>query len=143
MLSRRLLLLAAAACGLPGSAQAADPVVVAVRRGSELAGLGEADLKRLYAGGTLASAARVRLYDYGSDLPIRDAFYRVVTGRSGRQMHAFWVQYLFSGAGRGPTWVSTEAEMVAALAGDKSGVGYLRESALGADLEVLWRLSGT
>ncbi|MFZ5477247.1 MAG: hypothetical protein ACOZNI_10785 [Myxococcota bacterium] len=124
------------------AALAADPgVVVVARKGSPAAALGPDVLARLYSGGR--SDTRVRLVDYGADVPVRDAFYEAVTGRDGRQMHAFWMQFVFSGSGRGPAWVRDAADMTALLREDGDAVGYLWETEVPGDLVVLWHVSAT
>lgn len=145
METRRSLLLGlvalAAVVALPSSsAEAGNTICVVARKGSALAKLTEADVKKLYTGGSTSAGAKARLHDYGVDLPIRDGFYKTLTGRDGNQMHSFWVQFVFAGNGRGPVWVRDGRDMVSALTGDEWALGYLYEAELTGDLEVVWRL---
>lgn len=122
-------------------AWAGGAVVVVAKRGSPMANLADADIKKLFSGGTVPAAGRAKLVDYGVDVPVRDDFYKKVTGRDGGQMHSFWVQFVFSGSGRGPVWVRNAAEMAGILKQDEHALGYMWESEVPAELEVLWRLN--
>ena len=84
-------------------------------------------------------AARAILLDYGDDTPAKEAFYRLVADRSARQMHNFWIQRVFSGAGRGPTYVRDTADMLATIRREPGAVGYLWSDQPIDGLDVLWR----
>lgn len=145
MIPRRAFLGLGAACLaaalLPGPAWAAGAIAVVTRKGSPFADLADADLKKLFTGGAVAGAGKAKLVDYGVDVPVRDDFYRTVTGRDGRQMHSFWVQFVFSGSGRGPIWVKDAREMTSILKDDEFAIGYMWENEVPAELEVVWRLT--
>ncbi len=143
--SRPLLfgVLAVAAMGLgptAGPAFAGNSIAVVALASSPLANLTEADVRKAYSGGAVAAAPNLRLHDYSSDIAIRDVFYGAVTRRDGTQMHAFWVQYVFSGSGRGPAWAQGSTDMLAAVVAMPNAIGFVWENEVTPNLKVIARI---
>jgi ABC-type phosphate transport system substrate-binding protein len=132
-----LLVLAAATAGPPAAADI-DVVVVASAK-SRITMLSAGDIADLYLGrltrlpdGTVAVPL-----DQTEGSPTREQFYREFTGKSPAQVKALWSKLIFTGRGRPPRALASDAEVLRALRENPDAIGYVRRSSVDATARIL------
>lgn len=106
------------------TAQAQEIVVVA-GPSSRISSLSTDDLEKLYLGHASVNSEgqEITLYDLENSA-VRQKFYQAAFSLSLIQLRAYWARLVFTGRGRPPRQLSTEA-LIARLQSDEHAVGYL------------------
>ena len=96
------------------------------------------DIKRLFLGKTkqLAGAGATPV-DQKSGNAAWEHFYDSVVGKSASQLRAYWSRLVFTGKGKPPKTLGGDEEIVAAVAGNETLIGYVDASAVTGDVKVL------
>ena len=128
MLSRRPLLIGLAAlAGTPlHAAETGEPVIV-VASNSPLPGLNPAQAVGYFTGRQrlLPNGEAAQPLDLPVDHPLRERFYRLLTGFGPAQMNSYWARLRFSGQMQPPQVVDSEASMLRQLRDNPRALGYL------------------
>ena len=136
---RKILLNSVVVAGLiafTGSALA--EVAVIANPDSAIASASNDDIKRLFLGKTkTVSGSKATPVDQNDDSAAREFFYQVVVGKTNAQLRAYWSKLIFTGKGKPPKQLDTDADVVAAVAGDPSLVGYVDAAAVTGDVTVI------
>lgn len=127
LLQRRHWLVAAGAWPLTGLASTDAAPVVVVGAASPLAPLSPAQCVGYFTGRqrTLPNGDVVQPHDLPADHPLRERFYRLLTGLGPAQMNSYWARLRFSGQMQPPTLVDSEAAMLRVLRDNPRAIGYL------------------
>ena len=133
------LLLSVVAAGLmafTGSALA--EVAVIANPSSSIASASNDEIKRLFLGKSKDVAGNSATpVDQAGDSTAKDQFYQVVVGKNSSQLRAYWAKLVFTGKGKPPKELGTDADVIAAVAADASLVGYVDVSAVTGDVKVI------
>lgn len=142
MRRRTLLLLPCVptlACSAWASAGgSADPVVV-VTAASVLQTLTRAQALGYFTGRqrALPTGDPAQPLDLPVNHPLRERFYRLLTGLGPAQMNSYWARLSFSGQMQPPQVVETEAAMLRVLRDNPRAIGYLAKPPEDERLRVL------
>ena len=71
---------------------------------------------------------------------LREYFYLKTMNYSLRKVNSYWARYVFSGKGSPPVKVQGDAAIVERVTKDDSYIGYISESAMTADLKIVYRV---
>lgn len=143
-MQRRTLLLLPCAWTLaaPG-ARAAEPTggepVVVVAAASPLQALTRAQAVGYFTGRqrALPTGEPAQPLDLPANHPLRERFYRLLTGLGPAQMNSYWARLSFSGQMQPPLVVDTEAAMLRSLRDNPRAIGYLAKPPEDERLRVL------
>lgn len=127
---RMTLMLVAAAFLFSGSALAADYILI-VNKANTTVSVSSKDAKKIYLGkkSSWDDGGRIVLYSQQSP-ELTKAFTEGVVKKSPQQFMVFWKKALFTGTGKPPVEVSSDAEMKKVVAQNPNGIGYINASAL-------------
>ena len=104
----------------------AQGVVVIVNESSPIASADEAEVKRLYLGKTKeVSGTKVKPVNQSKAGAASAEFNQKVVGKSDSQLRAYWSKQVFTGKGKPPPEVDSDAEMLEKVASDPDAVGYV------------------
>ena len=121
------------ACLLPLSALA--DVVVIVHPSVSAAGT-QAEAADLFLGKASAlGGVTLTPVDQESGSASRTTFYEKAAGKNASQLNAHWSRIVFTGKGQPPKAVGDDADVKAAVAKDKSLIGYIDSSALDSSVK--------
>jgi len=70
----------------------------------------------------------------------RNKFYSAAVKKTDSQVNAYWARLIFTGKGQPPRKVYDDAEVLSAIAADKSVVGYIDEGSVNSRVKVLLTL---
>lgn len=120
---------------------ALEPLVI-VSAGSPLRELQQAQVVAYFTGRqrALPNGEPAQPLDLPPEHPLRDRFYRLLTGYNAAQMNSYWARLSFSGQMRPPLVVESEAAMVRQLRENPRSLGYLSRAPDDAQLRVLLTL---
>lgn len=125
--------LLACACALPLAAAA--EVVVIVHPSVNATGSKE-DAANLFMGKANALGGAVLTpVDQAEGSDAREEFYEKAAGKTQAQMNAHWSRVVFTGKGQPPRTLEDDDAVKAAVAKDKSLVGYIDSGALDATVK--------
>ncbi len=68
---------------------------------------------------------------------LRAQFDESIVGRNSSQVAAYWSKLVFTGKGVPPTELSSEVEVISAVAADPSAIGYVDASSLNDTVKVI------
>lgn len=143
MNARRLVcaILLGMGLGFGVAADARGDIVLVAGRDGVIPDIGRDEAEQLFLGrlNALRDGTPVRLHDLPPG-PIRDGFYRRMTGKNAVQTRAYWSRLVFTGRARPPREVSGPEELRAVLAADPNAIGYLPESDVSEELRILLRV---
>lgn len=130
--------LLASLLALASATARADPVVVAAAA-SPLETLGPDDVARIFLGKTETTPAgrHVVPVDQPEGVPVREQFYRRLTGKSAAQLRAYRARLIFTGQGQPPRQLASDA-LVRFLASNPNAIGYCDRLAVPAGLRILY-----
>lgn len=116
----------------------AEEVVVVVSASSSISALSESQIADIYLGrlGRVGDTLVTPL-DQAEGSPVRDEFYREFTGKSPAQVKALWSKLIFTGRGRPPRALASDAEVLRALRENPQAIGYVRRSSVDSGARIL------
>jgi len=122
---------------LATSAAAAEFVLI-VNPNNSVSSLTARDAKNIFLGkkGNWDNGSTVVLYSQ-LDSELTNAFAKDVLGKSAQQFSTFWKKALFTGTGRPPIELKSDAEMKKFIAADPKGVGYISATAVDGSVKVV------
>ncbi len=134
---KKLLLLSVLFC----SCWAQADIAVIVSAASPITQVDANELEKLYLGKTksVGGASASALNQKGSS-GVTEQFNRIVLNKSNSQVKAYWSKLVFTGKGKPPKELASDAEVISAVVGDPSVIGYIDASAVTADVKVLTTL---
>lgn len=134
--TRRIVLLVA--LGLVSVAAQAE-VVVVVAANSPIRTVSDSEVADIFLGklARLSDGTRVAALDQAEGTAAREAFYLKFTGKSPAQVKAFWSKVIFTGRGRPPRAVATDAAVVRALREDPAAIGYIDRSSVDSTTRIV------
>lgn len=124
---------------VPGAAQS-DGFVVIVNESNPVSSIAKKELSNFFLKKVTAwnDGDGVKPVDLGARDPVREAFSKSVHGRAANAIKSFWQRQIFSGRGTPPPEVSSEAEVMAYVASEAGGVGYVGATTpLGAGVKAI------
>ena len=132
--------LAAAVAGTRAAAAQADGYVVVVNAANPVASMSRADVARLFL-------RKMRKWEHGAtaepvdqrdETPVRRAFSTQVVGKDIATVKGYWQQQVFTGKGVPPLVKSSDADVIAFVAANPGGIGYVGAGTpLGAGVRTL------
>ncbi len=126
-------------CLLAAQSALADDLVVVVSANSPLQALTKNQVRNIFLGKTtmLPDGETVIPVDQPESSPLRETFYRQVTGRSAAEAKAYWAQLSFTGRGESPREALNSNDVKKILASTPGAIGYIEKSVLDASVKVL------
>jgi hypothetical protein len=140
---RRLRALALLALGCCAAAvHAADAMVVVVSAQSPVQAMTQKEVLALYTGRTRSfpNGEVARPLDQPRDSPLREAFYRALTGMDLARINSYWARLHFTGQVQPPQPVDDERALIQRLRQDPSALGYLAQEPQDPAVRVVLRL---
>lgn len=118
---------------------AAAQVYVVVANTNPVRTLSMKDVQALYMGRNRAFASGdfALVFDLPRDNPVRDEFYRNVTGMTAAQVNSYWSRLIFTGQVMPPQVVPNEQIMVDQVRRNPSAIGYLSKEPSDASLKTV------
>lgn len=95
------------------------------------------ELARLYTGRSSSLTA----FNLTESQALRADFDQKGVGRTSAQLKAYWSKLVFTGKGTPPREVSSEAEMLALIAGDVQSIGYISSGNVNDSVKVIMTLN--
>ncbi len=120
------------------SGSASAEVAVIANSSSPIASASNDEIKRLFLGKskTIGSNTATPI-DQNEASSVREHFYDVVVGKSSSQLRAYWSKLVFTGKGRPPKELGTDADVIAAVAADPELIGYVDANAVTGSVVVI------
>jgi len=111
--------------------QAAGGYKVIVNRSVSFSELSKDDVQKIMMKKTskFEDGTRADPVDLHADSPVREAFSQDVLGRSTSGIKNFWQRQIFSGKNVPPPELSSDADVIAFVASNSGGLGYVSEGA--------------
>ncbi|GAA6144994.1 phosphate ABC transporter substrate-binding protein [Thalassolituus maritimus] len=99
---------------------------------SNEAGISESDIKKIYLGKStkFPNDADAEPLDQKEGSDVRQQFLDAAVGKSEPQMKSHWSRLIFTGKGVPPKSLSSDADVVSAVAGDPNAIGFVDSSAV-------------
>jgi ABC-type phosphate transport system substrate-binding protein len=140
-MSRLLLILL---LWLPVSAFGTD-IVVVVHASNPLTQLQQKQVVDLFMGraSSFPNGAPARTFDWNAGLPLRELFYKSLTGKSEAQVDAYWATLVFAGRMSPPQQFPSDQAIIDAVAKDPSAIAYVPAQPLPKGVKVVMELSPT
>lgn len=113
-----------------------EEIAVIVNPAFDASTIDKNQIEQIYMG----KSTTLRPYDQRKSSPIRQAFYKLTTGRSARQMKALWAKLLFSGRARPPEELVNSKAVKRTIATDPKGIGYIDQSEVDNTVKVVMTL---
>jgi hypothetical protein len=123
-----------AAVGFVSIADAADIVVVVV--GADAPAPTKEQIVNVYLG----RDPGFKPLDLPESNPLRQVFYKKVTGRDAAQVKTVWSRIVFTGQGKAPKEVADAAAVKKAVATDRKAIGYILKSEVDPTVQVVLSL---
>lgn len=135
--SKKVLKTALLASSLALSTISVADIAIIVNPASSASSLDGKDLKRIYLGNTFAlpDGSAVKLSDLAFGNALREQFYLKCCDISAQQARSRWAGVLFSGAGKPPTELASDKEVLAWVAGNKDAMGYVDSASVDASVK--------
>lgn len=117
----------------------ADTVVVVVSASSEVSEVSRLHLADLYLGRTarFENGDPAEPIDLAPGTATRGSFYGQYLGRTPAEIKAHWSKIIFTGRGRPPPDVPTDAAMVRLVAGNPHAIGYVEHHLVDSSVRVV------
>ncbi len=120
------------------SGSASAEVAVIANPTSGIASVSNDEIKRLFLGKSkTVGGNKATPVDQNDESTVREYFYKVVVGKTSSQLRAYWAKLVFTGKGKPPQQLGTDADVVAAVAADASLVGYVDVAAVTGEVSVI------
>lgn len=120
---------------LCASAAHAD-VAVIVSAKSTASTMTADEISQIYLGKSNA----MKPVDNNGKAPVREQFYSRITGKDDSQVKAIWSKLVFTGKATPPKALSSDDEVVKAVAADPNAIGYVDKSAVDAAVKVVYEV---
>lgn len=133
-------LAAMAASLLIGAMNAQAQMVVIVSAKNPISKLVPDQITPIFLGQSLTfyNGGKAEALDLAEGSPLRDEFYRQVTGKSAAQLKAHWAKQTFSGKGQPPKALASSEEVVKTVAENPKYIGYVNKAAVNATVKVVF-----
>lgn len=82
-----------------------------------------------------------QIFDIKEGSPLREIFYRLLTGKTEAQVDAYWATLLFAGKMAPPKQLSSEKEVIDAVHKNPHGMAYVRSQNLPTTVKVVFEIS--
>jgi ABC-type phosphate transport system substrate-binding protein len=121
------------------AASACAEVVVIVSARNPIPSLTPAQTTRIFLGkvNTFPDDSAAVPVDQAEGSAIRDEFYSKVVHKSSSQLTAYWAKVIFTGNGRPPEMLESDAAVRKAVAKNPNAIGYIDKSAVDRSVRVL------
>ena len=128
--------------GMFSAMSAAEVYVISGDKDQVAMSLTKSDVVNIFMGRTkmFDNGDLVAPLDQNPDNPIREEFYRKLTGKNARQISAYWARLLFTGRHSPPQVVDNEDELSAYLENNLSAIAYTGDEALARKHTILFML---
>ena len=121
-----------------GSSVFAGNVVVIVNAASSIANVTASDVAKVFMGKSSSlEGEKVKAVDLGEDSDVRTNFSEKILGRSVSKIVAIWKKKVFSGKGTPPKTMNNDNEVLAYVAGNANGIGYIDASKVTDKVKVI------
>lgn len=100
------------------------------------------EIKRIFLGkqSSFADGSVATPLDQGEGSTVVDEFNQKVLSRSSSQLKAYWSKLIFTGKGKPPEKLGSDADVVKAVASGADKIGYVDASAVDGSVKVLMKL---
>lgn len=97
------------------------------------------NISRIFLGKAkaFANGEVIEVINLKAGTPSRDAFESAALNKSASQIKAYWSKRVFSGKGKPPKELASDAEVLAYIAANKSAIGYIDASLVDASVKVV------
>ena len=121
------------------AASAHADVVVIVSAKSPITRLTAEQTARIFLGkaGSFPDDRDAVPIDQAEGSAIRDEFYSKVVHKNPSQLSAYWAKVIFTGDGRPPVMMESNAAVRKAVASDPNAIGYIDKSAVNKSVRVI------
>jgi ABC-type phosphate transport system substrate-binding protein len=128
---------------LPTSAFAAE-ILVVVHASNPLTQLQPKQVVDLFMGRTASfpGGTPARTLDWHAGSPLRENFYKALTGKSEAQVDAYWATLIFAGRMSPPKQFPDAKSIIAAVAKDPNAIAYVPTQQLPKGVKVVMQLGG-
>ncbi len=83
------------------------------------------------------NGTKITLYSLPEGNAITDEFNQSALGRDSTQLKAYWSKLVFTGKGTPPKEIESESAIIAEIAKDPSGIGFVSAGAATGDVKVV------
>ncbi|WP_144394437.1 substrate-binding domain-containing protein [Pleionea sediminis] len=117
----------------------ANADVAIVVHPSNNAKLSEKDIERIFLGKikSFSNGKSIVAFSQSPGSKVSDEFNEKVLDKSATQLKAYWSKLVFTGKGTPPEEVESDAEILARVAEEPSGIGYVDASKVDSSVKVL------
>lgn len=115
----------------------AENIAVIVNPDYEGASINRQLIEQIYMG----QSVRMTPYDLPNSSPVKEQFYRRLTGRSLAQVEAIWSRLMFSGRARPPDQLINAKAVKRTIASNVDAIGYIVESSVDDTVKVVLTLT--
>jgi ABC-type phosphate transport system substrate-binding protein len=121
------------------TASAHADVVVIVSAKSHITGITAEQTARIFLGKTSSfpDNGDAVAIDQAEGSEIRDEFYAKVVHKNSSQLAAYWAKIIFTGDGRPPEMLDSNAAIRKAVANNPKAIGYIDKSAVNRSVRVI------
>lgn len=98
------------------------------------------EIKRIFLGKQSSFADGSSAKPVDQEGPAVGEFNDKVLGRSASQLKAYWSKLIFTGKGKPPEKLSSDADVLKAIASDASIIGYVDSASVDGSVKVLMKL---
>lgn len=125
--------------GLAVAAAEGDRVVVVVSARNPVTAISRLHLADMYLGRTnrFPNGKSAEPIDQAPASPVRALFYQTYLGRTQAEIKAHWSRIIFTGRGRPPRDVPSDAEVRDLVAGSPHAIGYMQSRLVDATVRVV------
>jgi ABC-type phosphate transport system substrate-binding protein len=122
------------------SAGAHADVVVIVSAKSRITDITAEQTARIFLGkiSTFPNNGNAVPIDQAEGSPVREEFYSKVVHKTSTQLAAYWAKIIFTGDGRPPEILGSNAAVRKAVADNPNAIGYIDKSAVNKSVRVIW-----
>jgi ABC-type phosphate transport system substrate-binding protein len=122
------------------TAHAHADVVVIVSAKSRITSIKAEQAARIFLGktSTFPDNGTAVPIDQAEGSPIREEFYSKVVHKTSTQLAAYWAKIIFTGDGRPPEILGSNAAVRKAVADNPNAIGYIDKSAVNKSVRVIW-----
>ena len=121
-----------------GSTAFAGNVVVIVNSASSITNVTASDIAKVFMGKSSSlDGEKVKAVDLNEESEVRSSFSEKILGRSVAKIVKLWKKKIFSGKGTPPQTMSNDNEVLAYVADNPNGIGYIDASKVTDKVKVI------